>query len=27
VHIPLAMILMGLSVWLPLRAARGTSPR
>ncbi len=27
VHIPLAMILMGVSVWLPLRAARGTSPR
>jgi MFS family permease len=27
VHIPLAMVLMGMSVWLPLRAARGTSPR
>jgi hypothetical protein len=27
VHIPLAMFLMAVSVWLPLRAARGTSPR
>lgn len=25
-HIPLAMALMALSVWLPLRAARGTRP-
>ena len=27
VHIPLAMLVMAVSVWLPLRAARGTSPR
>ena len=27
VHVPLAMLLMGLVVWLPLRAARGTSAR
>ena len=27
VHIPLAMFLMAVSVWLPLRAARGTSAR
>src|SRR4051812_11784890 len=27
VHIPLAMLLMGVSVWLPLRAARPVSPR
>jgi hypothetical protein len=27
VHIPLAMFLMAISVWLPLRAARGTTPR
>ena len=27
VHIPLAMLLMAVSVWLPLRAARGTSAR
>jgi heme A synthase len=26
VHIPLAMALMALSVWLPVRAARGTKP-
>lgn len=27
VHIPLAMALMAMSVWLPLRSARETSPR
>jgi hypothetical protein len=27
IHIPLAMFLMAVSVWLPLRAARGTSGR
>lgn len=27
VHIPLAMVVMAVSVWLPLRAARGTSRR
>jgi hypothetical protein len=26
-HVPLAMGLMGLSVWLPTRAARGSYPR
>ena len=27
VHVPLAMLLMAVSVWLPLRAARGTAAR
>ena len=27
VHVPLAMLLMAVSVWLPLRAARDTSAR
>lgn len=26
-HVPLAMLVMAVSVWLPLRAARGRSPR
>ena len=27
VHIPLAMLLMGIAVWLPFRASRVTSER
>jgi hypothetical protein len=27
IHVPLAMLLMGLAVWLPFRAARGPASR